>query len=111
MALLGSCRQVAILRRGSSLEEHLQPRPAGPSAGRRGGDGRRPEARAQAVGDRGHLEFWSAIGRQIVGLRCRRGSPRADFRHKKWSRERDSNPRPALYESAALPLSYPGSIQ
>jgi hypothetical protein len=26
-----------------------------------------------------------------------------------WSRRRDSNPRPALYESAALPLSYVGT--
>jgi hypothetical protein len=30
-------------------------------------------------------------------------------RQETWSRGRDSNPRPALYESAALPLSYPGS--
>jgi hypothetical protein len=26
-----------------------------------------------------------------------------------WSRREDSNPRPALYESAALPLSYVGA--
>ena len=27
-----------------------------------------------------------------------------------WSRERDSNPRPAVYKTAALPLSYPGLV-
>src|SRR3981081_3564127 len=29
-------------------------------------------------------------------------------RARKWSRRRDSNPRPMLYESIALPLSYVG---
>ena len=38
-------------------------------------------------------------------------SLRRHFVSSEWSRERDSNPRPALYESAALPLSYPGSTQ
>ena len=28
-----------------------------------------------------------------------------------WSRGRESNPRPADYESAALPLSYPGRYE
>gem|GEM_PF-3300690 len=27
---------------------------------------------------------------------------------KKWSRKQDSNPRPAVYKTAALPLSYSG---
>ncbi len=32
----------------------------------------------------------------------------SDARNKRWSRRRDSNPRPAVYETAALPLSYVG---
>ena len=32
-----------------------------------------------------------------------------DLKRRKWSRGRDLNPRPADYESAALPLSYLGA--
>ena len=33
---------------------------------------------------------------------------RAGFEHQTWSRRQDSNPRPAVYKTAALPLSYAG---
>src|SRR5438876_5734700 len=35
----------------------------------------------------------------------------SEVRDSEWSRRRDLNPRPADYESAALPLSYTGADQ
>ena len=42
---------------------------------------------------------WGNGSSQVIGLKRR-----------KWSRGRDLNPRPADYESAALPLSYLGVV-
>jgi hypothetical protein len=41
--------------------------------------------------------------------RAAAGGDDADVIDSKWSRGRESNPRPTDYESVALPLSYPGS--
>ncbi len=37
------------------------------------------------------------------------GEGESEVRGSEWSRRRDLNPRPADYESAALPLSYTGA--
>ena len=47
-----------------------------------------------------------ASGSNVVAAQERRDS---EVRDSEWSRRRDLNPRPADYESAALPLSYTGA--
>ncbi len=48
--------------------------------------------------------FWLAIGTALDDMRWFR----TPFEDRKRSQRRDSNPRPAVYETAALPLSYAG---
>jgi len=61
-------------------------------------------------GDKRYIDrleaFRIASGSKVVAASDERES---EVRDSEWSRRRDLNPRPADYESAALPLSYTGA--
>ncbi len=74
------------------------------------------------ISQRYGLALWNAICRKtavesssLLSLCCQtalyltgRTLKLAHFEPKFWSRRQDSNPRPAVYKTAALPLSYSG---